>query len=200
MAAVLSIRADDTLRHVKHTVRPPAPEQVAEATLVILAASGDHKAFEMLVRRRQGPLRQLMRRICRDHALADDLAQQAFLQAWLGLSSLREPAAFGGWLRKLAVNCALQQLRKRGEWTDAEAGADLVAPTGDPGAAVDIERLLHRLSAPERLCVVMCHSEGYSHGEVASLTGLPLGTVKSHVSRGSRRLRDWLGEPPTESI
>ena len=184
---------------MKDTVRPPAPGQAAETTLVILAARGDHQAFEMLVRRRQGPLRQLLRRICRDHALADDLAQQAFLQAWLGLSTLREPAAFGGWLRRLAVNCALQQLRRRGEWTDAEAGADLAAPVEDPGAAMDIERLLQRLSAPERLCVVMCHSEGYSHGEIAALTGLPLGTVKSHVSRGSRRLRDWLGAPLTES-
>ena len=152
----------------------------------------------MLVRRRQGPLRKLLRQVCGDYALADDLAQQSFLQAWLQLSTLREPAAFGGWLRRLAVNCALQQMRRRGEWTDAEAGEDLVAPTEDPAATLDLERLLKRLSAPERLCVVMCHSEGYSHGEVAALTGMPLGTVKSHVSRGSRRLREWLGEAPME--
>jgi RNA polymerase sigma-70 factor (ECF subfamily) len=166
---------------------------------VVLAARGDHAAFEMLVRRRQGALRQLMRRVCGDPALADDLAQQAFLQAWLQLSTLREPAAFGGWLRRLAVNGALQHLRKRGEWTDPEAGADLAAPEADPAAAMDVERLLQRLSPQERLCIVMCHAEGYSHGEVAMLTGLPLGTVKSHVSRGSRRMREWLGEAPEEA-
>lgn len=179
--------------------RRPRFDAAAETTLVALAARGDALAFEELVRRRQSRLRQLLRRICGDHALADDLAQQSFLQAWQQLPTLREPAAFGGWLRRLAVNCALQQMRGRREWTEAEAGMDVAAPIGDPEGAMDLERLLTRLTAPERLCVVMCHAEGYSHGEIAALTGLPLGTVKSHVLRGSRRLREWLGSPLKEA-
>jgi RNA polymerase sigma-70 factor, ECF subfamily len=80
--------------------------------VVALAMTGDDTAFGELVRRRQSPLRNLLRRLCRDPALADDLSQAAFLQAWRSLSSLKAPGAFGGWLRKLAINLWLQHLRR----------------------------------------------------------------------------------------
>ena len=78
--------------------------QVAEATVVALAMSGDAAAFSELVRRRQSALRNLLRRLSRDPALADDLAQQAFVKAWRSLPKLRSVGAFGAWLRRLAVN------------------------------------------------------------------------------------------------
>jgi RNA polymerase sigma-70 factor (ECF subfamily) len=164
----------------------------AEAALVALAAGGEVEAYEELVRRREPRLRQFLRRVCADAALADDLAQQSFLQAWMQLGSLREPAAFGSWLRQLALNCALQQLRRRRELLDPDAGIDVPADGVDPGLALDLERSLARLRPDERVCVVLCHAEGMSHAEIAAHTGWPLGTVKSHVTRGSARLRAWL--------
>jgi RNA polymerase sigma-70 factor (ECF subfamily) len=59
----------------------------AEATVVALAVSGEHRAFAELVRRRQGMVRGLMRRLCGDAALAEDLAQEAFVQAWRAAST-----------------------------------------------------------------------------------------------------------------
>ena len=170
----------------------------AEAALVVLAASGDDAAFTELVRRRQSWLRSLLRRLCRDPALADDLAQQAFIAAWQNLRQLQVPAAFGGWLRSLAVNLWLQSLRARRELLleDLKGGVPVQpeAPASDPSDAIDLDRVLARLRPAERACVVLCHAEGMSHAEIAALTGWPLGTVKSHVTRGSAQLRVLLGE------
>src|ERR1700732_4463494 len=69
--------------------------------------NGDAPAFCELVRRRQSWLRHLLRRLCRNPALADDLAQQVFLQAWRSLPGLRSVTAFGAWLRRLALHARL---------------------------------------------------------------------------------------------
>jgi RNA polymerase sigma-70 factor (ECF subfamily) len=107
--------------------------QAAEAAVVALAMSGDAAAFCELVRRRQSGLRNLLRRLCRDPALADDLAQQVFLQAWRSLPGLRSVAAFGAWLRRLALNAWLAHLR--------------AAP---PTLTMDAEEIWRLLPGPER--------------------------------------------------
>lgn len=175
----------------------------AEASVVALACAGDQAAFEELVRRRQCSIRNLLRSLCRNTALADDLAQETFLQAWLHLKNLRAPAAFGGWLRKLAINSWRQHLRREGVFgklTDVE----VVEVVSTPAAAenLDLNSALGTLAPGVRLCVVLSYHEGMSHGEIAALTQLPLGTVKSHIARGTARLRELLAaysssnEPP----
>jgi RNA polymerase sigma-70 factor (ECF subfamily) len=169
--------------------------QAAEATVVALAMSGDARAFSELVRRRQGPLRNLLRRLSRDPALADDLAQQAFIKAWRFLPKLRSVGAYGAWLRRLAINTYLEHVRAA-----APPGVEL-DPDELPNAAnearsgderMDLDRALAGLARDERLCVVLAYSEGMSHGEISVATNLPLGTVKSHIKRGSERLRAQL--------
>ena len=175
-----------------------ALSSAAEAAVVILAAGGDDEAFAELVRRRQSWLRSLLRRLCRNAALADDLSQQAFIAAWRKLPQLKAPGAFAGWLRSLAVNLWLQSLRAQRAEPLQESTADpaAVAPIviDDPSLAIDLDRLLVQLKPAERLCAVLCHAEGMSHSEIAAATGWPLGTVKSHVLRGTARLRAMLGE------
>lgn len=170
----------------------------AEAAVVALAAGGDDEAFAELVRRRQAWLRALLRRLSRDAALADDLAQRAFIAAWQKLPQLKAPAAFAGWLRSLAVNLWLQDRRARHELPLDEAlaanFAGQSAPGTDPSAAIDLDHVLAALRPAERLCVVLCHAEGMSHAEIVATTGWPLGTVKSHVARGAARLRELIGE------
>jgi RNA polymerase sigma factor (sigma-70 family) len=167
----------------------------AEATVVALAMCGDRAAFSELVWRRQAWLRNLLRRLCRDPALADDLAQQVFLQAWRSLPRLKSVAAFGAWLRRLAINAWLAERRAAAPATtgieaDELPGASAFVPAA--AEQLDLDRALARLSAAERLCVVLAYSEGLSHAEISAATALPLGTVKSHVRRGAQRLRAWL--------
>jgi RNA polymerase sigma factor (sigma-70 family) len=167
--------------------------QAAEAAVVALAMTGDVAAFSELVRRRQSWLRNLLRRLCRDPALADDLAQQVFLQAWRSLPGLRSVAAFGAWLRRLALNAWLAHLRAAPPaiTIDAEELASAAVTLAGP-ERLDLDRALASLARDERLCVVLAYSEGMSHGEISAATDLPLGTVKSHVRRGAQRLRALL--------
>ncbi|MEE8399799.1 MAG: sigma-70 family RNA polymerase sigma factor [Desulfobacterales bacterium] len=166
----------------------------AEISLVALAMSGDDTAFEELVRRRQGGIRGLMGQLSGDWSLADDLSQEAFLRAWRKIRTLRSPGAFGGWLRRIAVNVFLQHIRRAGA---AIQNSDEVVPypvvdDGDASIKMDLEKALARLKPIERLCIVLSYSQRMSHGEICTATGLPLGTVKSHISRGSTRLREYL--------
>lgn len=153
-------------------------------------------AFSELVRRRQSGLRNLLRRLCRDRALADDLAQHALLQAWRSLRNLKSVTAFGGWLRQVAVNVWLNHLRTappRTQSIESDAAVDAEqAVTPAASEALDLDRALGQLASDERLCVVLAYHEGMSHSEISGATGLPLGTVKSHIKRGAERLRSLL--------
>jgi RNA polymerase sigma factor (sigma-70 family) len=164
-----------------------------EAAVVALAMNGDDAAFGELVRRRQGAIRNLFRRMSRNPALADDLAQQAFVQAWKSIRTLKSPDAFGAWLRKLAVNCWLQRARRqKQEVALDDAVLPEVAAAAPLVERMDLDAALAALPADARLCVVLAYSEGMSHAEISDSTALPLGTVKSHIARGAARLRDLL--------
>ncbi len=165
----------------------------AEALVVGLAQTGDRDAFSELVRRRQSWIRNLMRRFSGDASLADDLAQQVFLQAWRKLGSLRDRHRFGPWLKRMAVNTWLQYLRKSDALKDADAfEGDEGAHRDTPGVALDLDGALATLPAHARLCIVLSYNEGMTHPEIAAATGLPAGTVKSHIRRGTGRLQELL--------
>ena len=180
------------------TVTRPDFRILPEAALVLAAQARDRTAFAELVRRREAWLRALLRRLTGDAVEADDLAQEVFLQAWKRLHTLRQPAAFAGWIRRLASNRFIDVRRiNRVETTDADAhdlASDEVAPERTAGARIDLERAMALLTPAERLCITLNLGEGLSHGEVAEATGIPLGTVKSHILRGTGKLRNLFGE------
>jgi RNA polymerase sigma-70 factor (ECF subfamily) len=178
----------------------PGLGSASDAAVIALASRGDSAAFDELVRRRQSWLRNLLRRLCRDPALADDLAQQTLLQAWRRLASLKSPNAFGSWLRRLAVNVWLQHVRAGAGWSAVdlpveeavdEAAVHRVAPA-KIGLQLDLDRALAALRPEVRLCVVLAYHEELSHAEISAHTGLPLGTVKSNIRRGAAELRSSL--------
>jgi RNA polymerase sigma-70 factor (ECF subfamily) len=183
--------------------------EAAEAAVVALAMHGNDAAYGELVRRRQEAIRNMLRRLTRDSALADDLAQQAFVLAWRSIGTLKSPAAFGAWLRKLAVNCWLQQVRvKKREvaMSDVALGGgalckealldgqavSTLTQTSTVAERMDLDTALAALPPDARLCVVLAYSEGMSHAEISESTSMALGTVKSHIARGAARLRELL--------
>jgi RNA polymerase sigma factor (sigma-70 family) len=169
----------------------------APDTLVIaLACAGDDSAFAEVLRRRQARVRKFMYHLCRQTALGDDLAQQVFITAWRSLGRLRSATAFDGWLKRIMVNVWLQEVR-RGKLATVSAIelADLAAAQNDSTAErMDLDAALSTLPPEMRLCVVLAYNEGMSHPQIVELTGLPLGTVKSHISRGAARLRGILAD------
>ena len=125
---------------------------------------------------------------------ADDLAQDAFVQAWRKIRTLRTPAAFTGWLRQIAVNVFLQHIRRNDLLSERQTLGEEAATSAPPDTdlELDLQRALSQLRPVERLCIVLSYQEGLSHSEIVEATGLPSGTVKSHISRGSARLRESL--------
>lgn len=175
-----------------------------EVTVVALARIGDRPAFEDLVRRRQSWLRNVLRRLCGDAALADDLAQQAFLSAWRGIGRLRASEAFGAWLKRLAVNGWVDHVRRHNPLDRVDPASDdavdmaaheSMAPLAIE-SGIDLDRALATLAPQVRLCIVLSYAEGMSHSEIVDVTGLPIGTVKSHIRRGLEQLRRVLAARP----
>ena len=165
----------------------------ADPLVIALACTGDARAFTELVKRRQGRVRKFMYHLCRRPALGDDLAQQVFLTAWRSITQLRAAAAFDGWLKRIMVTTWLEELRRQKISYAAEVAAEAMGSYRDTTPErLDLDAALALLPPDARLCVVLAYNEGLSHPEIVALTGLPLGTVKSHIARGAARLRETL--------
>jgi len=184
----------------------PAREQAQVADWLARARRGERPAFARLVERHQSRVRLQLRRLAHgDTALADDLAQETFVQAWLHLNDFRGDARLATWLHRIALTRFLQHVRRPQlplEWSaDETSAAD--EPGHDPRAAEgltrDVERALQALSEIQRLAVVHCFHLDLSHAEAAHVLGLPLGTLKSHLDRAKSRLRELLGAWNPES-
>lgn len=175
------------------SLAPDSYRRSTEPVLVCLSRSGDRNAFAELVRRRQTWIRTLMRRCCGDVSLADDLAQDAFAQAWRAVPTLQQPDRFAPWLKRLAINVWLQHARKGDPLRQPRDFDETTAASREnPGLAMDLDSALATLRDEVRLCIVLSYHESMTHGEIAALTGLPIGTVKSHIRRGTERLREQL--------
>ena len=173
--------------------------EAAHAVWLARARQGDRHAFARLVRTHQSRVRLQLRRLAHgDAALADDLAQETFVQAWLHLNDFRGDARLATWLHRIALTRFLQHVRRPRlppEW-HAPEGGDVDEPGHDPRAAEgldrDVERALQALTEIQRLAVVHCFHLDLSHAEAAQVLGLPLGTLKSHLARARTRLRELL--------
>jgi RNA polymerase sigma factor (sigma-70 family) len=167
-----------------------------EHAWLTLARTGDRTAFAALVRLHQGRVRAQLRRLAGgDVALADDLAQESFVQAWLHLSDFRGDARFATWLYRIAYTRFLMHLRDRKE-APAGSGAASAEPSHHPQPAqslrIDMDRALEKLPADERAALVHCYHLDLTHDEAAAVLGVPLGTLKSQVARGKARLAELL--------
>jgi len=166
----------------------PDEELVARAV-----ALGDTAAFGQLVQRHQSAVRGWLRRLCRDPALGDDLAQETFFTAWRNLRAYAGRGRFASWLMKIAYHTFLQTSRRetnRRRLGEALWPLDPDAKPPEPGARADLERMLAVLSVDEQRALVLCYAHGLSHGEIADVMDLPLGTVKSHIRRASAKIRE----------
>ncbi|HSV03231.1 MAG TPA: RNA polymerase sigma factor [Phenylobacterium sp.] len=171
------------------------PEGLDE-TLVAAAQAGSTEAFSRLVERHQQAVRAFLRRACGDWALADDIAQEAFLAAWPRIGRLRSGASVRAWLCGIAYRKHLTARRSALRSRAREGAYEERAPGEQAGRLDDrlsLERAMAALPPDQRACVALCLAGDFSHAEAAEALGLPLGTVKSHVTRGRARLLQALG-------
>ncbi len=155
------------------------------------------EAFGELVQRHQSAVRRFLRHLARgDEALADDLAQETFIRAHRGLARFRSDCRFETWLLGIAHNQFRNARRRhRGEAPLSEMNREESAlPSSErlSDLQLDLAAALKHLSADEQLALMLCFQTGLSHSEIASVLGWPLGTVKTNISRGKERLRQYL--------
>ena len=169
---------------------PKALMDQHDVELAAQAAAGGRREFGELVRRHGSAVRSLLRRMGAQGSEADDVAQDAFLQAFEKCAEFRGEGTFAAWVKRIAARLYLKRKARDARYVaEVEPGEDDVAPARDQAGLVDLDEALKSLSETERLCVSLCHGAGLSHPEIATAMNLPLGTVKSHVKRGLDKLR-----------
>jgi len=166
-----------------------------DGRLVRKAQRGDKRAFGELVERHQAKVFTLVARTLGSQADAADAAQEAFLRAWLALPRFRGDARFSTWLYRIALNAAHDQRLKRRVESPAELPekADPRDPYIEHELSRDLQRALGALDEDFRLAVVLYDILGCSYAEIAELTRVAEGTVKSRIHRGRTELAARLG-------
>ncbi|OMQ15868.1 RNA polymerase subunit sigma-24 [Modestobacter sp. VKM Ac-2676] len=191
---------------VSRPLRRP-DDGAAERELMRRISSGDRTAIDELYERFRRPAFALARRVVADDVLAEDVLQDVFLAVW------RDPGAFDGsrgtvasWLLAMVHHKAVDAVRREESHRRRQARAEdelaLAAPMAVPDvadeaadriAAARVRTAMQALPDPQREALTLAYYGGYTQREVAALTGAPLGTVKTRMLAGMRRLKDALG-------
>ena len=183
---------------MNHTVTVISPTD--ETELVTNAQHGDRSAYGELVRLHASGILNVVYRMCSDAQLAEDAAQETFLQAWLNLNSYRPQTSLRNWLYRIAVNAATDMLRKEKrllpdavedlKLADAHPGPEMTFVKQERAALVQIAVL----SLPEacRAVLVLREYEGLSYQEIAASLDIPVGTVMSRLNYARNLLKERL--------
>ena len=174
---------------------PPARDTSVNAR----AKAGDIETFEEIYREHAPRVYALCLRLTANPVEARDLTQDTFVRAWEALPNFRGDANITTWLHRIAVNAMLMQRRStrrrlsRVTLVEDERDDDDVAPQGsvapaDVGSAIDLERAIAALPPGVRRAFVMHDVEGYSHEEIARMTGLAAGTLRAQLHRARQLL------------
>jgi RNA polymerase sigma-70 factor (ECF subfamily) len=168
----------------------------AERQLIRLAADGDARAIRTLYDRYAPRVYAVVRRIAGDDDLAQDYAQEAWIRAIRALPTFRGEARFSTWLHRIAVNAALQALRKAGTRTKREAPMpeEVAAQPSHPDSLLQrrLEGALDALPEGMRQVLILHDVEGYTHEEIGDALGVSPGTSKSQLFKARAKMRALL--------
>jgi len=172
-------------------------DRAVERALVERAQEGDGPAFSALVRLHQRRAYVVARAIVQRHEDAEDVVQDAFLQAYRALGRFRPEQPFGAWLSRIVANAALDLVRRR-KVRDADILPESLAlPFRDPAEADELRTRLRvaiaALPDRQRAVIVLHDVEGYTHGEIGGALGIPEGTARSDLHHARVAMRRALG-------
>ena len=170
--------------------------------LIRRAKTGDRQALVRLVEAYQGPVYSLALSVMRDRADAADVTQETFVRLLRSLPTYRgEGGSFTSWVHRMTINMCLDTLRRRQRGASAPLDTPQQREPASPDvweqpewrvesneAAREVRAALGELPAPQRQALTLHYFEGRPYGEIATCMGVPLNTVKSHISRGKERM------------
>jgi len=167
-----------------------------DGQLIRLAADGDARGIRALYDRYSPRVYAVVRRIAGDDDLAQDYAQEAWIRAIRALPTFRGDARFSTWIHRIAVNSALQALRKAETRRKREGPAPVdvpIAPThSDALLQKQLERALDGLPEGMRRVIILHDVEGYTHEEIGDVLGVTAGTSKSQLFKARAKMRVML--------
>jgi RNA polymerase sigma-70 factor (ECF subfamily) len=182
-----------------------------EEQIIARAVAGDLTAFNQLILAYQNLAYSVAYRTLQDDAAAADVVQESFIKAYRGIAAF-QGGSFKSWIIRIVANTCYDLLRSRQrKLTDSlddlaendEHAPHLVDPADNPHAHVErmelhalIERSFQALPPEQRLVLTLCDVHGYAYDEIAEITGVPMGTVKSRINRARARVRDYLLQYP----
>jgi RNA polymerase sigma-70 factor (ECF subfamily) len=191
--------------------RGAAYETYDDASLGRLIASQDPGALEELYDRHGGACYGLARRVVTDDQLAQDVVQEVFLAIWRGAATYDgSRGTLSTWLYALTHHKSVDAVRRAQRHSGRRASEDALTTEADPSPGVDEQALasvrrdevraaLADLPEPQRRALMLAYFGGYSQSEIAAMTGIPLGTVKTRTLAALRRLRAVLDEAHVHS-
>ena len=189
--------------------------ELQEKAWIDAARDGDPLAFEQLIHLYEKRVFALTRRMCKNPADAEEAAQETFLAAWQGLKFFRGESSFSTWLYRLASNACVDLLRKEGRHqaaagpslNDEEVLLEIQDEAPSPHALAEQAELKEQIEAglaslPEeyREVLILREIHQQSYDEISEILSLDLGTVKSRINRGRKRLRKFLLESGNFSV
>lgn len=183
--------------------------QMTDEDLMIQFQQGVIDAFEILVRRYRERLLNYVYRYVSDREICEDILQETFLRVYRNRHSYRHIAKYSTWLYTIAGNLALSEYRKRKRHPlaslqslgprDETQEPDIPDETSTPERNAEnamndayLQEALGRVPEDFREAVVLCDVQELTYEEIADITGLPMGTVKSRINRGRMKLRELL--------
>lgn len=173
-----------------------------EARAIAAARAGDAGGFDYLVATHARRVAGVAWTLTGSADQAEDLAQEAFVRAFEKIGTFREGEAFAPWILRIVANLAIDAVRARGRLESDDALAGFAARRGDePDVRAEsaemgrrIDEALRSLPLMQQMVARLYLVEEWDHAEIAEATGLPTGTVRSHLSLARARLRDRLGD------
>ena len=178
-------------------------EQVLELRVIRRAKEGEAGAFTELIDEHQHRLLCFLHRICADHALCEDIVQDAFVRVLRNIDRFDERHRFSTWLFTIAKRLLFNALQKHRplcecewleSWESPGRGLTQMAEMKEvqENLSVLLDEAMESLSPIQRETVVLYHHHGQAVSDIASLLDIPCGTVKSHLHRARGRMRDWI--------
>lgn len=155
---------------------------------------GNKKAFDQLVREYQSPVRRFfLNQTLGDIQLSDDLAQDTFIKAYTNIAKFRGQSSFQTWLFRIAYNVFYDYIRTHHATDDIDGMTYKTSgERNNTNLKVDVYSALAILKKDERLCITLQLIDGYQIEDISKITGMPAGTVKSHLHRGKEKMANYL--------
>ena len=164
-----------------------------------VAMFGNKRAFDQIVREYQSPVRRFfLNQTLGDEMLSDDLAQETFLKAYTHIGQYRGTSSLLTWLTRIAYNVFYDYRRSEKVKMECETPIESMAATKSSFLTLqsslhqDIYQALSLLKEDERTCITLQLIDGYAIDEIADITKMPTGTVKSHLKRGKDKMANYL--------